>query len=127
MTTSATIGRYKNHKSGTCLEDPGYSARSGTRAKLAACSTSAAERVTFEGAFFVVHKLCLQLANGKPGAAITWATCNGNDRQQWSVNPDGTITWIQFTMCLADMSGKVELANCTRSAANRWTFIPART
>ena len=120
--TSTTYGRYKNAKSGRCLIDPGDSAKAGTRAKLARCTTSAAERIAFDGAFFVAHKLCLQTASGKFGAAITFATCNGNDREQWEINPNGTIAWIQYARCIGDVSGKVKLAKCTRTAADRWNF-----
>jgi len=121
-TTAATYGRYKNAKSGKCLEDPSYSAKPGTRAEVARCSTSAAEKLAFDGAFFVVHKLCLQTQGSKPGAAITFTTCNGNDRQQWEINPNGTIAWIQISRCIADVSGKVELSRCTGAASDRWTF-----
>ncbi len=121
-TTSTTYGRYENAKSGTCLDDPGYSAESGVPAELAPCDTGAAENIAFDGAFFVVHNLCLQTQSGKFGAPITLATCNGNDRQQWEINPNGTIEWIQYIRCIADVSGKVELAKCTSAAADRWDF-----
>ncbi|HXW44854.1 MAG TPA: ricin-type beta-trefoil lectin domain protein [Streptosporangiaceae bacterium] len=121
-TTATTYGRYKNVKSGKCLEDPGYSATSGASAGLGKCTTRAAENIAFDGAFFVVHNLCLQTQSGKYGAAITFATCNGNDRQQWEIDPNGTIEWIQYTRCIADVSGKVELARCTSGTADRWDF-----
>ena len=121
-TTSATFGRYKNAKSGKCLEDPSDSAKSGTRAEVAPCNTGAAEKLTFDGAFFVVHNLCLQTEGSKPGSAIKFTTCNGNDRQQWEINPNGTIAWIQISRCIADVSGKVELSKCTSAASDRWTF-----
>jgi Ricin-type beta-trefoil lectin domain len=121
-TTSTTNGLYKDMKSGTCLADPGDSSTSGTLAALTPCSASAAEKVAFDGAFFVVNNLCLQTASGKTGAAITFSTCNGNDRQQWEINANGTIAWIQYAMCIADVSGKVELSKCTGAAADRWVF-----
>jgi Ricin-type beta-trefoil lectin domain len=119
-TTSTTHGRYKNVKSGQCLA--ANSAKSGTRAVVAPCSARAGENLAFDGAFFVVHRLCLQLEGSKPGAAIRFTTCNGNDRQQWEINPNGTIAWIQFSRCIADVSGKVELSKCTSAASDRWTF-----
>jgi len=121
-TTSTTNGRYKNVKSGNCLEDPGDSAKSGTLAEVAPCNTSAAENLAFDGAFFVVRNLCLETEGSKPGSAIEFTTCNGNDRQQWEINPNGTIAWIQISRCIADVSGKVELSTCASSTANRWTF-----
>jgi hypothetical protein len=121
-TTSTSYGRYKNGKSAECLENPSDSAKSGTPAGVAACNTSAAEDIAFDGAFFVVNKLCLETEGPNPGAAIKFATCNGNDRQQWEINPNGTIAWIQFSRCIADVSGKIELSSCTRAASDRWTF-----
>jgi hypothetical protein len=121
-TTATTYGRYKNAKSGKCLEDPSDSAKAGTPAKLARCTTSAAENIAFDGAFFVRGKLCLQTQSGKVGSAITFATCNGNDRQQWEVNPNGTIAWIQYARCIADVSGKVRLSSCASRPSNRWKF-----
>jgi Ricin-type beta-trefoil lectin domain len=113
-------------KSGKCLAEPGSRPKVSSPAELAACNTSANEKISFEGAFLVDRKLCVQTASGKAGAAITFATCNGNARQQWSINPNGTITWIQFTMCIADISGKVKLAKCTNPAADRWVFTAER-
>jgi hypothetical protein len=119
-TTATTYGRYENAKSGKCLED--RSAKSGTPATLARCTTSAAENLAFDGAFFVRGKLCLQTQSGKFGSAITFATCNGNDREQWEINPNGTIAWIQYARCIADVSGKIELSSCTSRASDRWEF-----
>ena len=119
-TTETSYGRYRNVKSGTCLKVA--STTSGTPAKLARCTSSAAEDLAFDGAFFVSGNLCLQTQGGKPGSAITFATCNGNDREQWEINPNGTIAWIQYSRCIADVSGKVELAGCTSAAADRWRF-----
>jgi hypothetical protein len=121
-TTSTSYGRYANVKSGKCLEDPAASARSGTRAKVAPCNTGKAEDIAFDGAFLVKGKLCLQTASGKPGAAIRFTTCTGNDRQQFEINPNGTIAWIQYSRCIADVAGRVELSKCTSAAADRWKF-----
>jgi len=121
-TTTTTYGRYRNAKSRRCLSDPSDSTRPGTPAKLARCTTSAAENLAFDGAFFVRGKLCLETLNGHFGSAITFANCNGNDREQWEINPNGTIAWIQYTRCIADVSGKLELSKCTSQAADRWKF-----
>jgi hypothetical protein len=119
-TTATTYGRYKNAKAGKCLQD--RSGTSGTPATLARCTTGAAENLAFDGAFFVHGKLCLQTQSGKFGSPITFSTCNGNDREQWEINPNGTIAWIQYARCIADVSGKIELSGCASRAANRWTF-----
>ena len=120
--TAATHGRYKNPNSGKCLLGPSVGAKSGTAAKLAPCNGRTAERIAFDGAFFVVNKLCLQTSGSKPGSAIKFTTCNGNDRQQFEINPNGTISWIQISRCIADVSGKVKLARCTGAASERWKF-----
>jgi hypothetical protein len=125
-TTSATHGRYKNAAAGKCLADAGNSRKKGSLAVLATCGAGKGEDVTFEGAFFVVNGLCLQTKGGKPGSRLGWAACTGGPHEQWSVNPDGTITWIQYTFCVADVSERVEMTTCTGKAPQKWSFIPGR-
>lgn len=121
-TASASYGRYKNVQSGMCLVDPSDGATSGTTAALAPCNSGAAQDLAFDGAFFVHGKLCLQARGSKPGAAIEFTTCNGNDRQQWAINPNGTIGWIQYSWCIAVVSGGLQLSSCTGKPSDRWVF-----
>ena len=121
-TTTTSYGRYQNRASGDCLEDRSGGTKTGTPAGAAACNRGAAEDIAFDGAFLVAGKLCLQTDGSKPGAEIVFATCNGNPREQWEINPNGTIAWIQYARCIADVSGKVKLAKCTRGPADRWKF-----
>ncbi|WP_030951563.1 RICIN domain-containing protein, partial [Streptomyces sp. NRRL S-481] len=45
-------------------------------------------------------------------AVIIW-DCNGQNNQQWNVNPDGTITGVQSGLCLDANAGGT--ANGTRT------------
>ena len=121
-TTSVSHGRYSNDETKKCLVDPGDSAMSGVPAKAATCGPLAAERIGFDGAFFMIRGLCLETEEGKPGAQILFATCNGNPREQWEINPNGTITWIQYSMCLTEAGAGIRLAKCTGGKSERWTF-----
>ncbi|MFI5035548.1 MAG: ricin-type beta-trefoil lectin domain protein [Acidimicrobiales bacterium] len=121
-TSSATHGRYRNALTGRCLAGPSSGAHAGAPASVAPCSAASRENLAFEGAFIVADHLCLQIAGPGVGSPLDWATCNGGPRQQWSINPNHTITWIQYTRCVALAGGRVKLAACTTSAADRWSF-----
>jgi hypothetical protein len=121
-TTSTSHGRYENKATSDCLEDPSASTTSGTPAEAAPCAPGSAEDIAFEGAFFFVGKLCLRLDGSKIGSYLEFATCNGNDLQQWEINPNGTIAWIQYTRCIAQSGDRIELAKCTAVATDLWTF-----
>jgi hypothetical protein len=121
-TTSTSYGRYENGQSSECLEDPGDSTTSGVSATVAPCSTGPAEDIAFDGAFFMVNGLCLQTDGGKPGAQIVFATCNGNDREQWEIDPNGTIEWVEYTICIRQDGTNVELAKCSTASSEQWTY-----
>lgn len=119
-TTSATHGRYRNEKSGQCLSDP--SATSGTPAAAAPCSAGASEDLAFDGAFLVAGTLCVQTDGSSDGSPISFATCDGNDRQQWEIGQHGTIAWIQYRRCIVDDAGTIQLGRCAARDADLWRF-----
>jgi hypothetical protein len=119
-TTSSSHGRYANGQTAKCLDDP--SATSGVPAKAVACDSGPAEDIAFDGAFFMVHGLCLQTDGAKPGALLVFATCNGNPRQQWEIDPNGTIEWVQYTICVKETGSSIELARCTDAKSEQWIF-----
>ena len=120
-TSSATHGRYRNAMTGECLAGPvGVSAKSW--ALTAPCSAARDENIKFEGAFFVLGRLCLQIAGAGVGSRLAWDPCNGGPRQQWSINPNQTITWIQYTRCVSISAKRVVLAPCTSRSAQRWVL-----
>lgn len=121
--TSATHGIYQNTRSGQCITEKDSAA--GYSAIVAPCASTSSEISTFEGAFFLVRGRCLHLKGSKPGARLDFARCGGGPREQWSVNENGTITWIQYTFCVAEVSGRVQLAKCTGSKAEKWVFKAA--
>jgi len=121
-TTSVSYGRYANGQTSKCLEDPGDSATSGVPATAAACSSAPAENLAFDGAFFMINGLCLQTDGGKAGAQIVFATCNGNAREQWEIDPNGTIEWVQYTICVKETGSSIELAKCTTQKSEQWIY-----
>jgi len=114
--TSSTHGRYRNALSGKCL------ANRGGVAVLKRCDRAGDENLTFDGAFFVAKGRCLQTKGKRGGWAMDFAACTGGPREQWSVNPNGTITWIQYTRCVSDAHGVVKLTKCVASGADIWSF-----
>jgi hypothetical protein len=121
--TSIDYGRYENTLSGECLDDPGDSATSFTRAVLAPCSTTKGENLAFDGEFFIINRLCLQAIGYSRGALLNFQTCSGVPHQQWEINDNGTIAGTQSNKCVSDVSGKLQLANCSGSSpADRWTY-----
>ncbi|HLH45980.1 MAG TPA: RICIN domain-containing protein [Acidimicrobiales bacterium] len=119
-TTSSTTGRYRDKATGTCLADT----TGGTAGPVtvAPCGPGASDRIVYDGAFLVHGQQCLETSGGRDGSKVVWADCNGNDREQWEVNPDGTITWVQYTRCLAPSGHGVVMTACTGRAAERWLF-----
>ncbi|GAB3972761.1 hypothetical protein GCM10029978_050620 [Actinoallomurus acanthiterrae] len=118
-----TVGQYKNGSSGQCIEDPGNSSKSGTVLKTASCDGAADQRFTFHGAFLVINDLCAANSSGK----IALKTCTGGPSQQWSINPNGTISDIQTgEKCFRASGGNVVAGGCSGSAS-QWTFTPSAT
>lgn len=116
-TAASTLGQYKNSSNGLCLNDPNNSSTSGTAAGFATCNGSAGEQVTFDGAFFTVHNLCLTSAS-----KYTFSSCSGGPSQQWSWNPNGTITGIQSAKCIQASGSGLVTATCNGSSAQKWSF-----
>ncbi|SEF36443.1 F5/8 type C domain-containing protein [Amycolatopsis pretoriensis] len=114
---NTTVGQYKNNSTGTCLEAPS----SGTTLKVAACTGSDAQRFTFHGAFLVIDDKCA----GISGSSIVLQTCTGGPAQQWSINPDGTISDIQTSKKCFRASGTTLTAGSCSGTQARWTFTAA--
>jgi hypothetical protein len=116
---NTTVGQYRNNSTGTCLAAPG----SGTTLKVAACTGGADQRFTFHGAFLVIDDKCA----GISGSSIVLQTCTGGPAQQWSINPDGTISDIQSSSKCFRASGTTLTAGSCSGTAARWTFTAAAT
>ncbi|VVJ19403.1 Uncharacterised protein [Amycolatopsis camponoti] len=116
---NTTVGQYKNNSTGTCLEAPS----SGTTLKVAACTGTDAQRFTFHGAFLVIDDKCA----GISGSSIVLQTCTGGPAQQWSINPDGTISDIQTSKKCFRASGTTLTAGSCSGTQARWTFTAAGT
>jgi hypothetical protein len=114
---NTTVGQYRNQSTGTCLEAPS----TGTTLKVAACAGSDAQRFTFHGAFLVIDDKCA----GISGSSIVLQTCTGGPAQQWSINPDGTISDIQTSKKCFRASGTTLTAGSCSGTQARWTFTAA--
>ncbi|MEV5718069.1 discoidin domain-containing protein [Amycolatopsis mediterranei] len=116
---NTTVGQYRNNSTGTCLATPG----SGTTLKVATCTAGTEQRFTFHGAFLVIDDKCA----GISGSSIVLQTCTGGPAQQWSINPDGTISDIQTSKKCFRASGTTLTAGSCSGTAARWTFTAAGT
>ncbi len=119
---NVTIGSYRNGSNGQCLEDPNNSSTSGTSLRTAACNGSAAQRFLFHGAFLVINDLCATDSSG----TVKIVTCTGGPAQQWSINPNGTITDIQTGGKCVRASGTTVIAGSCSGSAAQWVFTPAQ-
>src|SRR5947207_788397 len=116
-----TVGQYKNGSNGQCLDDPDNSSTTGTQLKTAPCTGAANQRFTFHGAFLIINNRCAAMSSGK----VVLATCTGGPAQQWSVNPNGTISDIQTGQKCVRASGTSVVAGSCSGSASQWTFTPA--
>jgi hypothetical protein len=120
---NTTVGQYKNGSTGQCIDDPNNSSSTGTALKTAACTGAANQQFTFHGAFLLIHNLCAGNSAGK----IVLQTCTGGPAQQWSINPDGTITDIQTGQkCFRASSGALVAGSCS-GTASQWQFTASGT
>ncbi|MBO3748205.1 carbohydrate-binding protein [Streptosporangiaceae bacterium NEAU-GS5] len=119
---TTTVGQYKNVSTGQCLDDPNNASSTGTVLHTAACSGGASQRFTFHGAFLVINGLCA----GMSGSNIVLQTCTGGPAQQWSINPNLTISDIQTGQKCFRNSGSTLTAGSCSGAAAQWNFSPSQ-
>ena len=122
MTVSTTHGQYANGSSGDCITAPGTAV--GTLADATKCTGAANQDFAFNGAFFMINKLCLNAVAGagKVGSKLDYAACSGGPNEQWEINANGTISTIQEGLCMSQSGTGLELAKCTTSASEKWIF-----
>jgi hypothetical protein len=115
---NTTFGSYKNVSTGQCMEVPNNSSSAGTQLKMAACSGAPQQQFRFHGAFFEVNNNCL----GYSGSKVVLQKCTAGPAQQWSVNPNLTISDIQTgNKCFKAASGLVTAASCS-GTTSQWNF-----
>jgi hypothetical protein len=122
LQTETTVGRYVNKKTGQCLSEQRNSAISGSPLVLARCDARTAEDLSFDGAFFTVNKLCLHAEGSGYGSRLDFTSCTGGPYEQWEINANGTIAWIQYLRCITDVAGTVVFGRCAATPDNEWTF-----
>jgi hypothetical protein len=122
--TSSTIsGLYKNGADHECLAASASTSALKVAATLANCRTSKNDDVAFDGAFLIVGGRCLQIAGKGIGSTLNFAPCRGGPRQQWEINPNGTITWTQLSECIEETKTRLEVAKCSSAPSQQWTFV----
>ena len=114
---NTTIGQYRNGSNSQCLEG----STSGAQLKTAACTGGAAQKFTFHGAFLVLNNLCAAMS----GSNVVLQTCTGGPQQQWSINPNGTISDIQTGKKCVRVSGTNVVAGSCSGAQSQWAFTSA--
>ncbi len=117
-TPTVTVGPYKNKSTSQCIDDPSNSTKDGFKAVMKACDASAEQNFSFDGTFLSIHNLC---ADSK-GGDILFKKCTGGPTQQWSANPNGTISDIQTgKKCFRATQNAITAGSCS-GAASQWTF-----
>lgn len=120
-TASTITGLYKNGASQKCLAAlSGDTLRAATTAN---CRTSKDDDVGFDGAFLIVDGRCLQIAGKGIGSPLDFASCTGGPREQWEINPNGTITWIQMSACIEESTTRLKVSKCSSAPSQQWTFV----
>jgi hypothetical protein len=124
-TSAVTVGEYKNKSTGQCLDDPGNQTTAGWTLAMAPCNGSPDQQFTFDGTFLSIHEVANEkgaiCADSKSGP-IVFKPCTGGPTQQWSANPNLTISDIQTgKKCFTASGTSVTAGSCTGAAA-QWTF-----
>ena len=117
-TPTITVGQYKNTSTASCIDDPGNSSSNGVKLVMAACNGSAEQQLTFDGTFLQRNNLCADMS----GSNLDLKTCTGGPTQQWSANPNGTISDIQTGKKCFRASGTTLSAGSCSGTAAQWTF-----
>jgi hypothetical protein len=119
-----TTGPYKSKSATVCLDTNGGT-KNGFTLGVKACNGSAQQDFTFDGTFLSVGgraQLNKNLCADSKGGNILFKTCTGGPTQQWSENPNGTISDIQTgKKCFRATATAVTAGSCSGSAA-QWTF-----
>jgi hypothetical protein len=119
--TQKFYGRYQNKRTGQCLGAGGGTP--GAPMVAGPCSNSSSQRLTFDGAFFTVGKLCLATRGQHFGARLLFVSCSGRRHQLWEIGTGGVIATIQQVACITEVNGTVQLGSCRTKGSNQWTFV----
>lgn len=116
-------------QSGACLNVAGGSTADFTRIDLSTCTGGAAQaiRYTSDSELRVLGKCVDAMQQGTvSGTPIILYTCNGQQNQQWSPEPNGAIRGVQSNLCLNAVSPGtgngtlLELGVCTGGTDQAW-------
>jgi hypothetical protein len=117
--------------SGRCVDVPGFSTTAGTQLDIWDCNGGGNQswNPTSTHELSVYGDMCMQAGTStvSAGAAVVIEGCTGSSAQQWTVNPNGTITSAaDSTLCLDTVAGAgadgtlLDVATCDGSASQSW-------
>jgi hypothetical protein len=108
ITSTDTVGPYKNVETGRCITDPGNSAVVGTLVRMQPCDGSASQNVSFVGLLMIMNNLCLDMGNqsgdDNVARAVSLQKCNFDVGQLWEGDSTGLSDVQNSVWALADGS-----------------------
>lgn len=143
ITSTDTVGPYKNSETGMCITDPGNSAKVGTLVRMEPCDGSASQNVSFVGLLMIMNNLCLDMGNQRGdnnvARAVSLQKCNFDVGQLWEGDSTGLSDVQNSVWALADGSvhnaqnagtsylTMTEPANVALSGTNNQTTVTGST
>ncbi len=121
----ASDGQLVGQASGLCLTDPGSSTHAGTGLAIATCTLGSNQRWTLPAGQLISWRAgrCLVYQAASGSSLVSLAPCTSAASQQWTIEPDGTIT--ADGGCLTDTGGTaggaVAVQACTGGADQDWS------
>lgn len=113
-----------------CLNDPGDTAKTGTRIGVASCDGRDAQRwaLAQDGTLRIRGRCLSVTGTAGPGAVADLAPCSGLARQHWTVGTSGALGNDAAGLCLTAPTSKhgtaARLAACAGSASQEWLLPP---
>lgn len=124
------VGPVRSEVRRRCLNDPGETARPGTRIGVVSCDGRDAQRWALaQDGTLRIRGRCLSVSGSAgPGAVAELAACSGQARQRWTIGTGGLLGNGAAGRCLAAPTTRhgttARLAVCTGSASQQWLLPP---
>ena len=123
------VGPVRSQLRRRCLNDPGETARPGTRIGVVSCDGRDAQRWALaQDGTLRIRGRCLSVNGSGPGAVAELATCTGQGRQHWTIGTGGLLGNGAADQCLTAPSTRhgttARLAACAGSASQQWLLPP---
>jgi hypothetical protein len=111
-----------------CVDVPGFSTNNGTQLDLWDCNAGGNQSWNYTAAkeLTVYTNKCMQ-AGAAAGAAVVINNCTGTAAQQWTLNPNQTVTSVANPALCLEAAGAgtgngtlVDVATCNGSTSQQW-------